>query len=321
MPFVGTRDDLARIHFKVFPGLSYVPRMLAAVGAVGVGLVIQFQRGTPALVVGGAFVFFGILLTLVDSKTNKPPRVRGKRTWERVTPEEYRRITALVERGKRWARKDLFGASNLVGFGMFALIALALVAGFFYIANTSTDHVARIWAVDGGLFLLLTYVVGARKAWTPGDLLVKIAALQRLLDDHAAQPIPRLTFQPMLEVAKGKRGQQLPRDARLLVTVDKAPDDLIGFQVQCSINRVSNTAFPYVYAVILARKAFGLKDRLANTAVSRKEVLTFEAADDEVDVAVLRQKTSKTTGYHTKPADQRRIFEQAAALALALANQ
>jgi len=204
---------------------------------------------------------------------------------------------------------------------MFALLAAALIAGFVHFVGQANRRPAIVWALDGGMFLLLTYTVGTRKAWGAGDLLVKIDVLRTILDAQADRPIGRLTFQPMLEVQKNKRGQQLPRDARLLVTVDKGPEALIGVQVQCSINRVGGTAYPYVYAVIIAREAFDLERRLANVAVSAKDVLTFEEADKEVDVAVLRQKTTKTSGYHTKPADQRRIFSQAANLALALANQ
>ena len=322
MAFVGTRDDLAKIHFKVFPHLAYVPRMLLAAAAVGLGLVIQLQRPTIALIVGAAFVFFGILLTLVDAKTNAPRGLRGEPVWERVTPEQYARIRALVAGGKRWARRDLFGAGNLLGQVIFVGLAACLVALFLYLRTTpAKGRLAAVFAWDGGMFLVLTYFVGARKAWKPEDLLVKIDVLQTVLDGQAARPIARLKFQPMLEIHKNQRSQQLPRDARLLVTIDKAPEALIGFQVQCSINRVGAAAYPYVYAVIIARKAFDLNRRLAGVAVGAKDLLTFEEADEEVDVAVLRQKTTKTSGYHTRPADQQRIFRQAAQLALTLANQ
>lgn len=323
MAFVGTRDEMARITFKVLPHLGYAPRMLLALAAVAVGIAIQVGglNSIVALVMGGAFVFFGILLTAVDAKTNEPGKVRGKREWERVTPEEYARVKALVEAGRRWARRDLFGINNAAGCGMFLLLAIVLLGVLLVLFSEREHGLVRVFALDAGLFLCLTFFVGTRKAWTPGDLIVKIDVLSRFLQRQAAAPTPRLTFQPMMEVQKGAKDKQLPLDARLMVTVDNSPADLLGLQIQCSINRVNNTAFPYVYAVIIARKAFNLVGRLQNARPHPKDLLSFEQGDDEVDVAVLRQKTTKTSGYHTKPADQDRIVDHAVQLTLWLANQ
>lgn len=320
MAFAATRDDRKRIHFKVFPTLAYWPRMLLALASIVAGVAVQLTGSILALIAGAVGVFLGLLLTMVDSKTNKPKGVRGKRSWERVTREEYQRVVRLVEEGKRWARRDVYGATNLAGCAVFLLLAVGLVVAFGTFLAGGDGESARIVAVDGALFLVLTFFAGARKAWQPGDLLVKIRTLDRFLDQQARRPIPRLKVQPMLEVQTGSKDRQLPRDARLLFTIDDAPEDLIGFQVQCSINRVSNTPYPYVYAVIIARKALGLGAAMARFAVGAKDVLSFEEADEEVDVAVLRQRTTKTSGYHTKEADQDRIFSQAVGIAFALAK-
>ena len=200
------------------------------------------------------------------------------------------------------------------------MVAVAITVGYFYIAENFTRHMAAVWAVDGGMFLLLTYLSGIRRAWQPSDLTLKVGVLRRILQEHAAMPVPRLRLQPMLEIVRGSKGRQLPRDARLMGSVDGAPEELIGLQVQCSINTVNNTSYPYLYAVIIARKGFGLRERLAGAEVGSREVLSFEEKDPEVDVAVLRQRTTRRTGYHTRPADQRRIFYRAAALTLRLAS-
>jgi len=323
-----TKDDLGKITFKIFPGMPYPIRLALALASVAAGIAVQLSgveasrvSSMAALIVGALGVFFGILLLMVDSKTNEPKRVRGKKSWERVTEQEYARIKALVKDGKRWARRDAFGANNLVGCLMFLLVALGLFIAFGALLAEGENRLARVLAVDAGLFLLLTFFSGTRKAWAPADLIVKIDALTRVLDRERHQPTPRLKVQPMMEVQKGARDRSLPRDVRLLGTVEKAPEDLIGFQIQCSINRVSNTPYPYVYAVIIARKAFDLQTRIARYAVSAKDLVSFEEADDEVDVVVLRQKTTKTSGYHTKDADQDRIVQEAAAITLGLANE
>lgn len=312
-------DDFTRIRFKILPGLPYGGRMgLAAVALAG-GVLIQLQPLPLAVAWGGPFVLFGILLTMAASKTNDPGALRGEKTWEQVTAEEFARIRNLVERGKRWARQDAFGAVGLRGCGTMLLLLTALLAGWVIMTANKMTAVATVWAADGGVFLVLTFFSGVRRVWQP-PVMTKIDILQHILVQEAARPTPRLNFQPMLEVQKDAQKGQLPTDARILVSIDGAPADLIGFQIQCSINDVSGTKHPYLYTVIIARKAFRLEDRVSNTVAAPQDVLTLEHADAEVDVLVIRQKTTKTSGYSTSPADTARILAETTAIALALAG-
>ena len=125
----------------------------------------------------------------------------------------------------------------------------------------------------------------------------------------------------MFEVA-GRDESRTPIGARVFVRFPDGPEDFLGLQYQVAINEVQGSNYPYLYAVIVAQKSFRLLDeplaeyrrRLtpANEPggllgflglTSTKDRLTIEEGrEDEVDVIIIRQHTTKQSGYHTTPA-------------------
>jgi hypothetical protein len=77
---------------------------------------------------------------------------------------------------------------------------------------------------------------------------------------------------------------------------------------------VQGTSYPYFYVVLVARKGFGLRDAYSAHNAGHRVTKEFKY-EGEVEVMVLRQETTKTSGYHTKPAVANEIFYEGLELA------
>jgi hypothetical protein len=95
-------------------------------------------------------------------------------------------------------------------------------------------------------------------------------------------------------------------------------------QIQVSINSVGSVQYPYLYNVLLAEKGFDFGKRLVRGSckglvkVFGKNMTIQVEKPEEVDVLVLRQTTTKTSGYHTNKSAQCRIVGYGLALSRAL---
>jgi len=73
---------------------------------------------------------------------------------------------------------------------------------------------------------------------------------------------------------------------------------------------VQGRSYPYFYAVLVARRGFGL-DRAKDGYRPPPTVTTEHNLQDKVEVLVIRQTTTKTSGYHTELEDAVRILHDA----------
>jgi hypothetical protein len=74
------------------------------------------------------------------------------------------------------------------------------------------------------------------------------------------------------------------------------------------INEVDGKSYPYFYVVLVARKGYGL-GKVHPHSAAHNLLLEFKV-QEETEVLVIRQKTTKTSGYHTNPVMVKNIFEE-----------
>jgi hypothetical protein len=291
-------------------------RLLVVSSVFATGLLLQtFVMG----VVGAGVLLIGVALALPRNVTNKPKTLRTGGDWKKVTTEEFKELFRMEAQSKAWGvfALDIDNLRGIKTLGLFLVGAAAAVAGAYVLQGAwhwesallqpTPGLRAELLIVDLGLLFLPVWIFGLRSAWSPSDLLLKVRCLNVILERTREYPDPDARVSPMLQVAALKDGS-LPTDARLLITWPKGPEELIGLQIQVSLNHVQGKAYPYLYGVVIARKGFGLGDREYRFP---KDVVKLETQDDEVDVLVVRQRTSKNSGYETKTQDQIRIFEEA----------
>jgi hypothetical protein len=197
-------------------------------------------------------------------------------------------------------------------------LSLLLVAGamFAIVWMLESSEATRPWtplfAADAVVLLLPHWITGTRRGWRPVALRQQIEALETALQTIERFQTPPCQIQPMFEMA-GSGEKRTPVGARVFIRFPEAPEDFLGLQLQVAVNDVQGTHYPYLYAVIIARPSFGMlaghhfKD-IARISAS----LTVESnRDAEVEVIVIRQRTTKTSGYHTDAAAIRRIANAA----------
>jgi hypothetical protein len=72
--------------------------------------------------------------------------------------------------------------------------------------------------------------------------------------------------------------------------------------------------------VLVTKPGFGLRELGRQYHPSKNLILEFKT-QSEVEVLVLRQQTTKTSGYHTKPATMRQILGEGMQLAAQRSGQ
>ncbi len=118
----------------------------------------------------------------------------------------------------------------------------------------------------------------------------------------------------------GEADERAPDNFKLVAEYSETPEGFHGVQAQVVINRVQGKGYPYFYACIVADEGLKLFNRAQPDEPLPEEVIREEQTEDGVDVIVIRQRTTRTSGYHTKPARSVEILKHALAVARAFAS-
>ena len=326
------------IKFFMAKGLPYRPRMALVLGLLVLGLAIQV---TLAFWPGFAVLVFAQLLGM-NSGYDSAPKVTGAETWVRVTPDEYRKVRRRADELQRWD-EDFFDATSTKG--VVGLLLTALCCAILYgIIASSLRFPPVSWfpfALDAAVLLLPLWLVGTRGYLKKDRLIVKIGALENVMEGVRRRSDVQVN--PMLALAPTKSGGKEPEDARLMMRLIGAPEAIYGVQVQLSINSVQGKDFPYLYCVVLAKKGYGLLKGYHDLLPRKPEQslmasvsgflfgglsgpgggavdLVYEPSSTaEVDLIVVRRRTTKQSGYYTPPQAAMEVVAGALQLAKAAA--
>lgn len=285
------RDDIRFIFFK---RLSYSKRMsiMSAffVGGLALQLFVDFWLG---LILLGLATMLG----LIRGYAAKPKINTKAEVWAQVTPDEYKKVKARQNELKRWDLDALditnplgfFVLAGLVGFGFFVWFNLLL---------SGKERLATYWAWDSVILFVPHWLTGVRSFLRKDQLIIKIDLLLKMID-YLKTPSD-VQVLPMLSTVETEDGKKVPQDARLLLRFLNAPKYFMGVQVQISINTVEGRDYPYLYCVIILGDGAPLAC-LDLATLKTKYRLTFETTtSDDVFVLVIRQTTTKTSGYCTR---------------------
>ena len=288
------------IFDRIGPGMRALFSMLL----IGVGFLVQLT--TKNILAGLPFIFFCAVFNILRGISIKKI-VPKKLIWQEVTPAKVDDVITQCGKIKR------FRSSNA---GCIAIVVL-LVFGFSFGAPLIFSLLASvpfafIAAVVNALILFAVLGMSGRKsAWMPHALDIKAQIVQRMISLPVLKTDPAVTAVPYIEIGEQGTGM-FPNDVRFLVKFRDAPDDLVGLQAQISINTVKGRPYPYFYVVIIAKHAFDLFKRF--TGKEPDKLVIEQKRTGEVDVIVIRQRTSKTSGYHTDERVQDYILRQGVVL-------
>jgi len=299
------------LQFHVLPRMTYGPRIAIALPAITLGLLIQAlaPETVPFLLVAApslALVAAGNALLLMKGYDARPhDRIRSrdgsqKGEWEKTTRERLLAVRRLEKEAVRWDRTF---ADITCGPGFFLLLVLGsatLVVFLILMSMPGMQRHASFFAWDAAILILPHWLTGLRRAWRPVGLGQQALALETALEAMDAFTEPPCQIQPMFLTA-GEKAGAVPLAARIFVRFPDGPEDFLGVQFQVALNDVQGTKYPYLYAVLVARPAFGLLKHNVAPAAGGAKLTIEKKKEDEVDVIVIRQHTTRQSGYHTKP--------------------
>ncbi len=333
MPLLPPPEKRGEIAFVIAKSMPYGPRMAVVAAALLCGLAVQLLF---SFWLGLALLALASLMGMVKGY-NASPVTGSEVKWERVTPDEYRKVREKAEALKKWDL-DAFDGTNTLGAVMFLLFAgLCLVAYLF--VSERLDLPSGYWiypALDAGVLLLPLWLTGVREYLKKDRLLIKIDMLEKMM--RLLEAPSDVQVYPMLGLQYAGSGKSVPADARLMVKLVGAPADFMGLQVQLSINSVKGTDFPYLYCVLIAKKGSGYLNGYERFREERDTGLAgavssflglpssyeplYELSDSpDAEVLVVRQRAERTGGYSTNPEQAWRVVSAALAVARGLAGK
>ena len=305
LPQSQRRDE---IHFKLAKSLPYHLRMIYAAGFAALGFGLQFfLPGWFGLVPGGLCLLTASLLSLVRGYSNVPKRIRGSRQWRGADRKQLEQVLNLNKNIKHWDQ-SLLDITCVRGIAaMIGIVASVTGIGYLLWLNDE-DWLLRVWVLDTALLILPHWITGVRTILTNDPLVIKAKQLLRILDIFETVRGEDDALDPQMEVRSAKAGE-MPLDAKLIYRRPGGDANFLGLQIQCTLNNVQGTDYPYLYCVLVARHAFKLLEKGKNVKRSAPAGITVSPKHEEdVDIIVIRQYTTKKSGYHTKPAACAKIF-------------
>ncbi|MBP7176397.1 MAG: hypothetical protein KBA53_09360 [Thermoclostridium sp.] len=301
------QQDIVRFH--LFKKLPYTTRMIIYLTLLVIGFVLQlvFLRVMP----GAIALFIAVLLTLVRGYNSKVDlnAYRANSSWTQVNLEKLREVDEFNQKLTKWD-KDGLDISNGTGFLLFLLFIIALFfASMFLRFLDVSESVRNIFVVDALILILPIWFNGMRKIKKQELLCMKTNLVTNM--EGFFQTIRRdgEHFKPALMLAKDKTDKSIPTDCRFTISFDGMPADFYGIQAQINLNDVQGTYYPYFYCVLAAKKGFGLERISKMVPVPKSIILKYEI--DDAEVIVIRQYTTKTSGYHTKFNSCKAILDRA----------
>ncbi len=309
LPSPAERDALA---FYVAKNLPYRKRITLALTLFLVGAGLQIA--TLGALAGLPFLLVAVLLVAVKGYDSRA-RLKGfdiDPAWKPVPIERIQELEELRRRAKRWDR-DAFEVSNPLGCAVFLLLTTVLLFVAVVGGVAAGDvQVSLILLLDGFVMVGLLWFTGMRRLLTLPNLAVRAQVVLELHRAFEKLGLEGETFQPALRLARGRQGGVVPTDVRFSVRFPRAPEGFWGLQGQININLVQGTSYPYFYCVLAARPGFGLDAYQPRIPLPPKVICEYQPTA-EAEVLVIRQETTRTSGYHTDRKARERIFGAALA--------
>ncbi|HHW21998.1 MAG TPA: hypothetical protein GXX26_03825 [Clostridiaceae bacterium] len=312
IPGFPSPEDQDSLQFYFMKSLSYTARILLYLICIAVGLFIQII--SLSFWPGAFLLIFAAMINLVKGHNIKPiPAGNDEGQWTRTGMDKVHQINRLREDINQWD-KDAMDISNGVGCLFFGVVAIVIISVFFILIGSIGSNAALIFIADSIILVLSLWFNGMRIKGYQGILYMKTDMIIEMKNHFDRNRYAGESFVPSLLLAEDKEGKNFPTDCRFNIIFDNGPDDFYGILAQICINTVQGSNYPYFYCVITAKKGFGL-NKYVRCVQTPKSIVAEYSEDSEAEVIIIRQKTTKSTGYHTKINSCKNIFDIALAMA------
>lgn len=287
------------VRFYLAKNLPYNVRITLALILLvaGFGLQIFFMN----LLYGIPFLIAGVGLILVKGYDSRV-RIKGfdiDPQWKTVSLEKIQEIEQLRMRSKKWDR-DTLDVSNPLG-----CFSLVFFCGVAFFAAIGLGNWAEDWSItviliaDTIIVMVPLWLSGMRFILKQPNLAIRVKIILKLHEVFEKLKRNGEEFRPALKLARVKEGKTVPVDARFTIAFPDSPEGFYGLQAQINLNVVQGTSFPYFYSVLAAKRGFGMFQYKDKIKLEDKIICEYQE-DTKAEVLVIRQRTTKKSGYQTK---------------------
>lgn len=312
--FLLTADEQGIVVFHIWKSLKYSTRIQVSLALIAVGLIWQIIN--LGVFPGVLFILAGNFLLLVRGYHNQVDfgKYNPRANWEKVAPNTLDHLEVLHKKIKRWDKNALDYTNGIGGFLLvviFAISSVLIIGGYIF-----GQPVMPILGYNILALLIPHWVTGTRTILTKPKLISKVDYFKDVISTMQTRLAPydveyfMLLKSPAAGPEDGPPPElQIPEDIKIRIKFPKQHRDFLGYYAQIVLNTVQGHSYPYFYVVLVAKDSFGLEDVAASYTPPSKIIKEFSYQGD-VEVLVIRQQTTKTSGYHTAKARMLEIFEE-----------
>jgi hypothetical protein len=291
------RRDSVRFHFA--KSLPYNTRIIITLVLLIAGFSVQIYFMDWRY--GAILLFIGICLVLVKGYDSRM-RIKGftqDPSWKTVDIEKIQEIENLRKKNIKWDR-DALDISSWLGVLSLILIGGAALIGAFLLGQLANDmRVTIILAIDIGIIMIPLWFSGMKFIMKQPNLVIKVKMILWLHEIFQHLKREGEEFRPALMLSRGDDDKTIPDDARFSIAFPDAPEGFYGLQAQINLNVVQGASYPYFYCVLAAKPGFGLIKYKDKIPLAKKVIREYQE-DARAEVLVIRQYTTRKSGYHTK---------------------
>ncbi|MGB3976933.1 MAG: hypothetical protein WBM02_09745 [bacterium] len=301
IPGFPSPENQDSVHFHFAPKMAYDRRVLVFIGLLFVGLMFQIIALTPWPGIPFLIIATGLMLVKGYDSRARLKKFQPDSNWTDVDMERIHQIDVIRRKNQEW-NKDAIDITNLQGCSTFFLIGLGtIVLTLITYLFTRRLAVSLIIPIDVFILFVPFWFSGLRFILKQPNLAVKVKVLNDM--EKSFQKVKRNTelFVPALMLVKDEKGKALPTDVKFSIRFAKVPSGFYGLQAQININLVQGSSYPYFYCIIAAKPGFGLGQYLGLIKQSKRVIAEYQE-DSQAEVLVIRQFTTKESGYHTNQA-------------------
>ncbi|WP_045222524.1 hypothetical protein [Desulfonatronum thioautotrophicum] len=311
-PVALSLEERGIVVFHLWPFMAYGRRLALSFALIIAGLVIQALTGS--FVTGVLPLLAGSVLLCVQGYHNRVEsgRFSPDSDWESVDIQRLHELQELDRKMLRWNRSamDVTNTLGLITLGVIAAPTAYAIVHYLEYGFAPFPPEVRLLLFNALILLGPHWITGTRRILRLPKMMVKVEALEAIISS-ARQEINEDQVTVMMLL----RGEaKIPEDVKLRIQIPDAPETFLGMYVQVVTNDVKGTSYPYAYVVLVARPGFGLETSTRDITLPMGVIKEFKV-ENNVEVLVIRQHTTKTSGYHTKATDAARIFSAGLAMA------
>jgi hypothetical protein len=290
--FLLSKSEQGIVVFHLWKSMKYNVRLTLSILLILSGFILQYEmlNVTPGILL----VLAGNLFLLVKGYDTriKLDKFKPDAEWVKTDAEQLSKIVAQNSKIEKWDKSALDITSSWGCLTFFILIGLVVAL---FVSDMFPVEISQIIGFNFAVLFLPHWLSGLKRISTAPVVLTKIKLFQKLTE-AAKKELENETVNFLMLVDEKTK---FPTDVKMKISFKDQSEDFMGFYGQISMNNVQGTLYPYFYVVLVAKDQSKLLGNNYNAIETPDNVIKELQAENDMEIVVIRQKTTKTSGYQT----------------------